>query len=333
MRLGTRLALGYVAVPLIVAAPVFGVVLLLGQEAAACLPADGGRVEDAAISPQHAAMVNDAATAHGISAPWLAAVIAAESNWNPRALSPAGAMGLAQLMPGTARRLGVTDPWDPQQSINGGAAYLAEMFEAFGSWELAVAAYNAGPGAVRRYGGIPPFPETQAYVPKVGALAEHFGATDHAAVVVCTAAIGVGPTIVGGVACPVGQPHQFSDTWGAPRSGGRSHEGVDIFADHGIPLYAYQAGTVRLSSSPLGGISLWITSDSGDEYYYAHLSGYAPGLRTGSRVEVGQVIGFNGNSGNARYTPPHLHWQVHPGGGAPVNPTPLADVACGRAGR
>ncbi|MPZ28936.1 MAG: peptidoglycan DD-metalloendopeptidase family protein [Micromonosporaceae bacterium] len=137
-----------------------------------------------------------------------------------------------------------------------------------------------------------------------------------------------GPGPVGDVACPIGRPHHFTDTWGAPRSGGRTHKGVDIFADTGVPLYAYRAGTVRLTSSRLGGISLWITSEGGDRYYYAHLAGYAPGVRTGSRVEAGDLVGFNGNTGNARATPPHLHWEVHPGGGPAVNPTPYAAAAC-----
>lgn len=138
---------------------------------------------------------------------------------------------------------------------------------------------------------------------------------------------GTGPVISGDVACPIGEPHgPITDSWGAPRSGGRSHKGVDIMADMGVPLYAYQPGTVRRTSSQLGGISLWITSDSGDQYYYAHLSGYAPGIQSGSRVEVGQLIGYNGSTGNS--SGPHLHWEVHPGGGPPVNPTPYAQAAC-----
>lgn len=86
-----------------------------------------------------------------------------ESRWNPRARSHAGALGLAQLMPATARVLGV-DPHDPYQNLDGGARYLRQQYEEFGSWRLALAAYNAGPGAVQRHGGVPPFRETRNYV-------------------------------------------------------------------------------------------------------------------------------------------------------------------------
>jgi hypothetical protein len=93
-------------------------------------------------------------------------MIGVESSWNQGAVSPKGASGLGQLMPGTAAELGV-DPSDPYQNIEGSARYLSQQFQDFGSWPLALAAYNAGPGAVRKYGGIPPFEETQAYVPKI----------------------------------------------------------------------------------------------------------------------------------------------------------------------
>lgn len=86
-----------------------------------------------------------------------------ESRWNPRARSHAGALGLAQLMPATARVLGV-DPHDPYQNLDGGARYLRQQYEEFGSWRLALAAYNAGPSAVQRHGGVPPFRETRNYV-------------------------------------------------------------------------------------------------------------------------------------------------------------------------
>ena len=93
-------------------------------------------------------------------------LIQAESSFNPQARSPVGAIGLAQLMPATAAELGV-DPNDPEQNLRGGARYLKQQMDTFGTPELALAAYNAGPGNVRKYGGVPPFEETQNYLAKI----------------------------------------------------------------------------------------------------------------------------------------------------------------------
>ncbi len=115
------------------------------------------------------AIIQQAADATGVSADLLHAVVRAESDYDPNCRSHAGAMGLMQLMPGTARGLGVTDPWDPAQNVSGGARYLREQLDRFGDVTLALAAYNAGPGAVQRYGGVPPYDETQTYVQRVRA--------------------------------------------------------------------------------------------------------------------------------------------------------------------
>lgn len=95
------------------------------------------------------------------------AVVQAESNFNPNAISQAGAQGLMQLMPSTARSLGVNNTFDPEQNIAGGTAYLKKMIDKFGSVQLGLAAYNAGPGAVEKFGGVPPYSETKNYVNKI----------------------------------------------------------------------------------------------------------------------------------------------------------------------
>lgn len=104
-----------------------------------------------------------AARRHGIPEDLFLRLVQQESGWNPRAVSHKGATGLAQLMPATAQRLGV-DIHDPHQNLDGGARYLRMMYDRFGNWRLALAAYNAGPEAVERHGGVPPFRETQGYV-------------------------------------------------------------------------------------------------------------------------------------------------------------------------
>ena len=108
-------------------------------------------------------MATDAARRYGIPVDLFLAQINQESRFNPQAVSPAGAIGLGQIMPGTAKELGV-DPRDPAQNLEGSARYLSQQYRKFGDWGTALAAYNAGPGAVSKYGGVPPYKETQNYV-------------------------------------------------------------------------------------------------------------------------------------------------------------------------
>ena len=118
---------------------------------------------DGNYSGPYLRLARAAATRHGVPAGLFLRLVQQESGWNAAAVSSKGALGLAQLMPDTARDLAV-DPLDPAQNLDGGARYLRAQYEAFGSWRLALAAYNAGPGAVIRHSGVPPFAETQNYV-------------------------------------------------------------------------------------------------------------------------------------------------------------------------
>lgn len=132
-----------------------------------------------------------------------------------------------------------------------------------------------------------------------------------------------------GFAFPVRGAYSYTNSWGAPRMEGTSyyhrHEGTDIFALRGTPVVAVVDGVVeRVGTATLGGIKLWLRSPGdGWTYFYAHLSGYASGIRDGLQVRKGDVVGYIGNTGNARGTPPHLHFETHVPAGPATNPYPI----------
>lgn len=127
---------------------------------------------------------------------------------------------------------------------------------------------------------------------------------------------------------PIGGAQAFANTWGARRSGGRRHKGTDVMAPCGAPVVAVTDGVIgNLHNRGNAGIMAYLTASNGDVFFYAHLKSYAPGIQNGSRVTVGQKIGLNGNTGNARGGPCHVHFEWHKGGGGPVNPYPLLNSA------
>lgn len=126
-----------------------------------------------------------------------------------------------------------------------------------------------------------------------------------------------------GMVCPVAGPRSFADTWGASRSGGRSHEGVDMMAPSGTPLVAAESGSATFKTNRLGGNAVWLTGASGTKYYYAHLSAWEGSSRS---VSQGEVIGYVGKTGNTSVD--HLHFEVHPNGGRAVNPYPYVRASC-----
>lgn len=126
-----------------------------------------------------------------------------------------------------------------------------------------------------------------------------------------------------GMVCPVAGPTAFGDTWGQARSGGRSHQGVDMMSPGGTPLVAVESGSVTFKTNALGGNVVWLSGASGTAYYYAHLSAWEGSSRA---VSQGEVVGYVGMTGNTSAN--HLHFEVHPGGGSAVNPYPYVRAVC-----
>ena len=141
------------------------------------------------------------------------------------------------------------------------------------------------------------------------------------------AAAGVDAAVTPGFVCPA-PGARFINDWGFPRSNNRTHKGTDMFALRGTPVYAAAKGTIELDTYKLGGIIAALRADHGVTYYYAHLDRYADGITDGQHVKKGQTLGFIGNTGNAIGSSPHLHFQIHPNNGPPVNPHPTLRRHC-----
>jgi murein DD-endopeptidase MepM/ murein hydrolase activator NlpD len=310
----------------IISAPVLfvvGLLMLLGGGVAAdaaAAPAAPGVLRPGVVPAQYAALVQQAAqTCPGITAPLLAAQLEQESGWNPNAVSPAGAQGLSQFMPGTwigegidGDGDGVRDPFAPADAIASQASFMCKLFAAVTAdrsltgdpIELALAGYNAGLGAVQRYNGVPPYAETQGYIVRIRNLMAKYA--DPAA-----SAPGAGPP--GSWVQPI-QGARITSGFGA--RWGRLHAGTDFGAPIGTPVYAASDGTV-LAAGAVSGYGQWVklAHPGGTSTVYGHIS--APTVTVGQAVRSGQLIAYSGNEG--RSTGPHLHFEVRPGD-SPVDP-------------
>jgi len=318
-------AVRYLVVLIISAPPLFVIMLLMllggGIAAhAAAAPSAPGALRPGAVPPQYEALVQKAAqTCPGITAPLLAAQLEAESGWNPRAVSPAGAQGLAQFTPGTwaiegldGDGDGARDPFDPADAIASQASYMCGLLAAVTAdpsltgdpIDLALAAYNAGLSAVQRYGGVPPYAETQGYIIRIRNLMAAYA--DPRA-----SAAGAGPP--GSWVRPIkGAPitSGFGVRWG------RLHAGLDFGTPIGTPIYAASNGTVT-AVGPASGYGQWVKLQHPGNVttVYGHISHWT--VTVGQPVQAGQLIAYSGNEG--RSTGPHLHFETHTDG-RPVDP-------------
>jgi murein DD-endopeptidase MepM/ murein hydrolase activator NlpD len=183
---------------------------------------------------------------------------------------------------------------------------------------LVTAAAAANPPIEARGSGLKPLPASSTTTTPAGSSAKPAATTPASDPTPPPAVITGGSWI-----CPVAGPSAFGDTFGAPRPGGRKHEGVDMMAAYGTPLVAIVAGFANMKTTNLGGNSITFDGDDGNGYFYAHLSSWEGSSR---HVEAGEVIGYVGHTGDT--TANHLHFEIHPGGGAAVDPYPTVRKYC-----
>ncbi|MBM7598079.1 soluble lytic murein transglycosylase-like protein [Virgibacillus halotolerans] len=259
-------------------------------------------------SGKYAKEINASAKRHGVDPFLVAAIIQQESNWNPKARSGAGAQGLMQLMPGTARGLGVKNSYNPAQNIEGGTKYIAQQLKSFGGdITKALAAYNAGPGNVRKYGGVPPFKETQNYVKIVQKNLKSFGK----ALTFTEKTVNSSSKSMNKAANYYLDNFKITSPYGErthPVTGkkGKMHHGVD-FANGkaGDPVKALRAGKVTTAGySTTAGNWVVVQQDDGTVAKYMHMLSDLK-VKKGQNVSANQQIGRVGSTGSS--TGNHIH--------------------------
>ncbi|MGE7464280.1 transglycosylase SLT domain-containing protein [Alkalihalobacillus sp. NPDC127517] len=261
---------------------------------------------------KYATEINNAAQRHGVDPNLIAAVIQAESSFNPNAKSGAGAQGLMQLMPKTGKAMGLKSPYDPQDNIYAGTKYLKEMLDTFnGNLELGLAAYNYGPTRILNNNNkMPTNKETTNYVKKITAAYSGTGTTSSS----------------GGGGKIAGWDGDITSQYNAQESFRKNlHQGMDLRASIGTPLGTPVAGEVVFAGMGTKGSgyndygnAVAVKDSKGDVHVYGHLD--RVDVKKGQRVGVGDLVGTTGNTG--RSTGPHLHYEIRKNGqlGNTLNP-------------